>query len=91
MTAPPLFTGLTKPVHFLGVTMEYTLFVLLLCAGLLVIMENLAMLLLWLPCHALGWLLCQYDAHIFQILVKRWRCPIIKLTHQWGCRSYAPY
>ena len=85
-----LFVGLTRPPMMMGVTVEYLslCFMITVCAFILT--NSFCYLLIYFPLHAIGWLACQVDCHIFRLLSKRWECQNVPNKSLWGCQSYDP-
>lgn len=86
-----LFSALTRPQMFAGVT--YSFFVLngILAAELFLIFKSLWILLIALVLHGVGALLCLREPRIFDLwIVRVSRCPRVKNYKLWRCNSYRP-
>ncbi len=85
-----VFQALTRPPMMLGVTVDY--FMIMLIALLILFMQfsQPAVLLLWLPLHMVGWVLCKIDPFIFNVLFKKIDFIATPNKKLWGCKSYAP-
>ena len=86
-----LFTGLTRPQMFAGVT--YSFFVLngVLAAELFLIFRSLWVLLVALVVHGVGALLCLREPRFLDLWIARVsRCPRVKNFRVWRCNSYRP-
>jgi len=86
-----VFTGLSKPPMVLGVTIEYLFIVSIIPIFIVSFTGSALWLLMLVPFHLLGWILCRIDAHIFRILLKRLACTATPNNKLWGCQSYEPY
>ncbi len=83
-----LFKGLTRMPTLWGVDYNY---VLLTCMSIMLIFINtksFLCLLLFIPMHLIGWLLCQIDPHIFKLLSVRATIGSTKNRSLWNCQSY---
>ena len=86
-----LFTGLTRPQMFAGVT--YSLFVVnaVLATEFFLIFRSAWVILAALCFHAIAALLCLREPRFFDLwLVRVSRCPRIRNHSVWGCNSYRP-
>lgn len=87
----PLFLGMTRPAMVLGVT--YTFFIINVCLTAVVFISsgNLWFLLLCVPLHAAGYLICLKDPRMFDLwrikMTKTMRC---RNRRFWKANSYAP-
>lgn len=87
-----VFGALTRPAMTMGVTFEYHGLNLMLSVCAFIIMGNLLYGLIFIPLHAFGWLVCQYDTHFFSIMYRRFsRLPAMPNQSIWGVRVYEPY
>ncbi len=87
----PLFTALTRPQMFAGVT--YTFFVInaIIAVELFLIFRAWWVLLIALVLHGIAALLCLSEPRIFDLWITRMRtCPRIKNHALWQCNSYRP-
>lgn len=86
-----LFTGLTRPQMFAGVT--YTFFILngIVTAELFIIFKSLAVFLIAVLIHLTGMIACLREPRIFDLWIKRVsRCPRVRNYAVWQCNSYRP-
>jgi type IV secretion system protein VirB3 len=86
-----VFTALTRPQMFAGVT--YSFFVLngVLTAEAFLITKSPWALLVALIVHAAGYVACLREPRIFDLwLTKVSRCPRVKNHALWGCNAYRP-
>jgi type IV secretion system protein VirB3 len=86
-----LFTGLTRPQMFAGVT--YTFFVLngIVTAELFIIFKSLAVFAIAGIIHLIGMIACLREPRIFDLWIKRVsRCPRVRNYAVWQCNSYRP-
>lgn len=87
----PVFTALTRPQMFAGVT--YSFFVLngVITAELFLITKSLWALVAALVIHAAGYLACLREPRIFDLwLVKASRHPRVRNHAHWRANSYRP-
>ncbi len=89
--ANPIFTGLTRPPMWLGITLDYLSLSALTSLCAFILANNALYLLIYLPLHGFGWLACQFDPNVFRLLMKRSQCPRIANHKLWKCQSYAPF
>lgn len=86
-----LFTALTRPQMFAGVT--YTFFVInaVIAVELFLIFRAWWVLLVALLLHGLGMIACLREPRIFDLWITRVRtCPRVKNFSLWQCNSYRP-
>ena len=83
-----VYTGLTRPVMLMGITLEYLSVCFMFVVSAFILTNSFRYLLLYIPLHAIGWLACKIDHHIFRLLNKRWECQPIPNKSLWGCQSY---
>ena len=91
LTIHPIFTGLTRPPMFLGVTVDYLSVCLLTTLCAFILADEVVFLLAYLPLHVFGWVACKIDHNIFRILMKRGQCAYSPNQNVWGCHSYEPF
>ena len=87
----PVFTGLTRPQMFAGVT--YSLFIVnaVVTTELFLILKSAWIVVGALLFHGLSVLLCLKEPRFFDLwLVRVSRCPRVKNYKVWGCNSYRP-
>ena len=86
-----LFVALTRPQMLLGVNYVYVIANAILITELFLIFKSPWVLLVALVLHAVGWIACLRDPHIFNLwLVKLRRCPRVRNYRIWRCNSYRP-
>ena len=86
-----VFTALTRPQMFAGVT--YTWFVAngIICAELFLIFKSFWVLLAALGLHLAGVLLALREPRFADLwIIRVSRCPRVKNHRLWGCNSYRP-
>jgi type IV secretion system protein VirB3 len=83
-----VFVGLTRPPMLFGVTVEYLSLCFMLSICTFILSDSFRYLLIYFPLHAVGWLACQLDHHIFRLLSKYWECQPVANKSLWGCQSY---
>lgn len=87
----PLFTALTRPQMFAGVTYNYFVINAVIAAELFLIFRSVWVLLVALIMHGVGVLLCLREPRIIDLwLVRVSRCPRVKNHSLWRCNSYRP-
>jgi type IV secretion system protein VirB3 len=89
----PLFVGATRPPMRWGVTYSALLFNLVFTLEAFLVTRNLLTLLVALPIHGTGVLLCGRDARYFDLLLLwgRTRLPgLLANGRGWGASSYSP-
>lgn len=86
-----VFTALTRPQMFAGVT--YTFFVIngIIAVELFLIFQAWWVLFVALIAHGFGMLACLHEPRIFDLWISRVRyCPRIRNYGVWKCNSYPP-
>ncbi|WP_379548269.1 type IV secretion system protein VirB3 [Qipengyuania sp. DSG2-2] len=86
-----LFTALTRPQMFAGVT--YTFFVInaVIAVELFLIFRAWWVLLIAVALHGVAALLCLHEPRFFDLWITRVRnCPRIPNFRLWRCNSYRP-
>lgn len=87
----PLFTGLTRPQMFAGVTYNYFVINAVLAAELFLIFRSIWVLPIALVVHGAGVILCLKEPRIIDLWLTRVsRCPRIRNHQIWRCNSYRP-
>jgi type IV secretion system protein VirB3 len=87
----PVFTALTRPQMFGGVT--YTFFILnaVIVMELFLITRSFWVLPVALVIHGLGTLACLREPRVFDLwILKVSRCPRVRNFRLWRCNSYGP-
>ena len=86
-----VFTALTRPQMFAGVTYSYFVFNAVLAAELFLIFKSLWPLAVALLVHLCGVVLCLREPRFFDLWITRVsRCPRVRNHGLWGCNSYRP-
>lgn len=91
ITTHLIYTGLTRPPMWLGITLDYLFCCFLLVYGLFMLTANPLLLLCYLPLHIFGWVVCRYDPNFFRVILSVASCPRVANFKLWGCQSYEPY
>jgi len=87
----PVFTALTRPQMFLGVTYSFFIANVILAAELFLIFKSFWAVAVAGMVHLAGVLLCLREPRIFDLWITRVsRCPRVKNYAIWGCNSYHP-
>lgn len=86
-----VFTALTRPQMFAGVTFSFFTINAVLAVELFLIFKSFAVLLVPVAMHAVAALLSLREPRIFDLWITRVsRCPRIKNFRYWRCNSYRP-
>lgn len=87
----PLFTALTRPQMFAGVTYSYFVINAVIASELFLIFRSVWVLLVALFVHGVGVLLCLREPRIVDLWLTRVRqCPRVRNHSVWRCNSYRP-
>lgn len=86
-----VFKALLRSPTFFGVDYDYFLITLGAVVIIFIYANSFMSLLLYLPLHAIGFLLQLTDPHIFKLLSVRSAIGTIKNKALWKCQSYEPY
>ena len=87
----PLFTALTRPQMFAGVTYNYFVINVVIAAELFLIFRSVWVLPVALAVHGIGVLLCLREPRIIDLwLIRVSRCPRVRNYSLWRCNSYRP-
>lgn len=74
-----------------GVTFEFHIFNLMISMCVFIGVGCLYGLI-FIPIHALGFMVCRYDVHFFKIIAKRFlSLPLMSNVRFWGVRTYEPF
>jgi type IV secretion system protein VirB3 len=85
----PLFTALTRPQMFAGVTYNYFVINAVAAAELFLIFRSPWVLLVALVLHGVGVLLCLREPRIVDLWLARVsQCPRVRNHNIWRCNSY---
>ena len=86
-----LFTGLTRPQMFAGVTYSYFIINAVIAVELFLIFGSWWVLLAALVIHLFGMVISLNEPRIVDLWLTRVRtCPRVKNHHLWRCNSYRP-
>jgi type IV secretion system protein VirB3 len=91
LSKSPIFTSLTRPHMFGGVT--YSFFVIngVISTEAFLITRSFWALGVALVVHVIGYLACLREPRFFDLwITKVSRTPRVKNWKRWGCNSYAP-
>lgn len=87
----PLFTALTRPQMFAGVTYNYFVINAVLAVELFLVFRSIWVLPVALIVHGAGVLLCLREPRIIDLWLTRIsRCPRVRNHSIWRCNSYRP-
>lgn len=86
-----VFKALTRRSVILGVDYDYFFISIMVVMLAFVASSQLLMMLLMIPLHIIGMILCQIDPYIFKLLSTRASLGYVKNHKFWGLKSYAPY
>ncbi|MDB5987854.1 MAG: putative Type secretion system protein [Nevskia sp.] len=88
----PLVVGMTRPLMMFGVTYSYFVIEGMAATVLFLMGNNLLYLLIVVPLHVLGVLLCKWDARFFDILFRvAQRARPVRNRPLYRCNLYVPY
>lgn len=86
-----VFTALTRPQMFAGVTYSYFVANAILATELFLIFRSIWALILALMVHGAGLVLCVREPRFFDLwLTRLGRCPRVRNYRIWQCNSYRP-
>lgn len=87
----PVFTALTRPQMFAGVTYNYFVINAILAAELFLVFRSVWVLPVALVVHGIGVLLCLREPRIIDLwMVRIAQCPRVRNHSLWRCNSYRP-
>ena len=87
----PLFTALTRPQMFAGVTYNYFVINAVIAAELFLIFRSIGVLPIALVIHGVGVLLCLREPRVIDLWLTRIsQCPRVRNHNIWRCNSYRP-
>ncbi|HYC98006.1 type IV secretion system protein VirB3 [Brevundimonas sp.] len=87
----PLFTALTRPQMFAGVTYSYFVINAVVAAELFLVFRSIWVLPIALVVHGAGVLLCLREPRIIDLWLTRvGQCPRVPNHRIWRCNSYRP-
>jgi type IV secretion system protein VirB3 len=87
----PVFLALTRPTMFLGVTAEYLFFCFVVSYGAFALTSHPLFMILWIPLHIFGIIVCRIDANYFRVILKNSECPGTMNKKIWGTKNYEPF
>ena len=87
----PVFVSLTRPSMIFGVTMDYFGISVIISLCSFILFSSPLYLLMYLPLHVMGVIVCAIDHNIFRLMVKKLECLTVQNKKVWGCQSYEPY
>lgn len=86
-----MFTGLTRPQMFAGVTWSYFVGNAIVAAELFLIFKTLWVIMIALVLHGAGVIACLKEPRIFDLWIAGVsRTPRVPNYRMWGCNSYRP-
>lgn len=86
-----VFTALTRPQMFAGVTFTFFVANAIFAAELFLIFKSFWVIGIALAVHVAGVLLCLREPRFLDLWIARVsRCPRVKNYRLWGCNSYRP-
>ncbi len=86
-----LFVALTRPQMLLGVTFGFVIANAIITTELFLLFRSAWVLVAAVVVHAVGWLACLRDPHVFEIWLKKNRhCPRVPNYLVWQCNSCRP-
>ena len=87
----PLFTALTRPQMFAGVTYGFFIINVIITMELFLVTKSFWVIVPGLIVHFIGRLACLEEPRIFDLwLLKVQRCPRLPSWRLWRCNSYQP-
>ena len=87
----PVFTALTRPQMFAGVTYGYFVTNAIITVEAFLISKSFWVLAIALIVHAIGYFRCLREPRFFDLwLMRVTRCPRVPNYSYWRCNSYAP-
>jgi type IV secretion system protein VirB3 len=89
--ADPLFLGMTRPALAWGVPFGAVVANAMVTTIAFLATSDLRMLGVFVPVHALAYLVCLRDPRIFELLrVRAMKTPPLPNARFWRCQSYMP-
>jgi type IV secretion system protein VirB3 len=87
----PIFTALTRPQMFVGVTYNYFILNAVIAAELFLIFRSAWVLPAALVVHVAGVILCLREPQLIDLwLLRASRCPRVRKHDRWRCNTYRP-
>lgn len=91
LSKAPVFTSLTRPQMFGGVTYSYFVLNGVISTEAFLVTRSFWALLVAIIVHAVGYFACLREPRFFDLwITKVSRTPRVKNWKHWGCNSYAP-
>lgn len=86
----PVFTALTRPQMFAGVTYSYFVLNAVVTIEIFLITKSFFTLLIALLLHVIGYVGCLKEPRFFDLwMAKLGRCPRVRNHAFWRCNSYS--
>lgn len=86
-----VFTALTRPQMFAGVTYSYFVANAILATELFLIFRSAWILGVAILAHGIGMVMCLDEPRFFDLwLTRLGRCPRVRNYRMWQCNSYRP-
>lgn len=90
LTRDPVFTALTRPQMFAGVTYSYFIMNAVVTVELFLLTKSFWALLAAVLLHGAGNLACQREPRLFDMwLIRAKTCPPVRNARFWRCNTYA--
>jgi type IV secretion system protein VirB3 len=87
----PVFSALTRPQMFAGVTYTYFVCNTILTVELFLLTRSFWVLPLAVVFHLIGYVGCLKEPRFFELwLIQASRCPRVRNARFWRCNSYSP-
>ena len=87
----PVFTALTRPQMFAGVSYSFFVLNLVITTDLFLITKSFWTILAALSIHAAGYVICLREPRFLDLWLVRGRnCPRVRNYTFWRCNSYMP-
>lgn len=91
LSRSPVFTSLTRPQMFGGVTYSYFVLNGVISTEAFLVTRSFWALLVAVIVHVIGYFACLREPRFFDLwITKVSRTPRVKNWKRWGCNSYAP-
>lgn len=91
LTRDPVFSALTRPQMFAGVSYSFFVLNLVFTTELFLITKSFWAILAALVLHAIGYVICLREPRLLDLWILRAsKCPRVKNYAHWRCNSYAP-
>lgn len=91
LTRDPVFTALTRPQMFAGVSYSFFVLNLVVTTEVFLLTKSFWAILAALALHMIGYFLCRNEPRFLDLWILRAsRCPRVRNYAFWRCNSYAP-